>query len=129
MTAVEAHGEAGDYTFAVSVASADEGCDQYADWWEVVRPDGTLVYRRVLQHSHVDEQPFTREGGPVPAGPDEVLVVRAHMHADHMLADGLGFGPAAMVGTVRGGFAPTLLPDGFAWKLAGADPLPPACAF
>ena len=63
VTAVSATGEAGAYTFDATVRSPDTGCNSYADWWEVVSPNGELLYRRVLLHSHVDEQPFTRSGG------------------------------------------------------------------
>ena len=59
VTAVSVAGEAGAYTFEVTVRSPDTGCEGYADWWEVVSPDGELLYRRVLLHSHVDEQPFS----------------------------------------------------------------------
>ncbi len=55
---VEATGQANNYTLAVTVSSPDTGCDSYADWWEVITPEGELLYRRVLLHSHVDEQPF-----------------------------------------------------------------------
>ncbi len=126
VTAVTSAGsvdEAGGYTFSVTIESPDLGCDQYADWWEVVRPNGTLVYRRVMRHSHVDEQPFTRDGGPIMVEPGDVVVVRAHMHGA-----GVGYGGEAMVGTPRGGFAPTALPDGFAWGLVTSEPLPEACA-
>ncbi|MGA9190363.1 MAG: hypothetical protein WBZ24_01400, partial [Anaerolineales bacterium] len=62
---VDVSGEEGAFTFAVEIASPDTGCDRYADWWEVVTPNGDLLYRRILLHSHVDEQPFARSGGPV----------------------------------------------------------------
>lgn len=48
------------FRFKVTVAHADEGWDHYADAWEVVAPDGSLLGRRVLLHPHVNEQPFTR---------------------------------------------------------------------
>ena len=87
--AVQASGSPGAYQFNVGIRSPDKGCAQYADWWEVVSTDGKLLYRRVLLHSHVDEQPFTRSGGPVPIQPDTVVWVRAHMNTG-------GYGGAAM---------------------------------
>ncbi|MEO0803609.1 MAG: hypothetical protein AAFY57_15210 [Cyanobacteria bacterium J06642_2] len=48
------------YQFDVTVAHADEGWDHYADLWEVLAPDGTVLGTRILHHPHVDEQPFTR---------------------------------------------------------------------
>ena len=48
VTEVTATGSANNYTFAVTVSSPDTGCDRYADWWEVVTPEGELIYRRVL---------------------------------------------------------------------------------
>lgn len=50
----------GTWRFDVTVAHVDEGWDHYADLWEVVGPDGTVLGSRVLAHPHVDEQPFTR---------------------------------------------------------------------
>lgn len=78
--AVEAWKEGVDrYSFAVTVRHADEGWKHYADAWDVVAPDGTVLGTRTLYHPHVDEQPFTRSlsGVAVPAGTTEVIV-RAH---------------------------------------------------
>jgi len=62
---VEVTGSPNAYQFSVKIASPDTGCEQYADWWEVLSEDGQLLYRRILLHSHVNEQPFVRSGGPV----------------------------------------------------------------
>lgn len=78
--AVEVTPEAGGtYRFDVTVRHADEDWDHYADRWEVVGEDGTVLGRRVLLHPHVDEQPFTRSesGVAVPDGVSHVIV-RAH---------------------------------------------------
>ena len=78
--AVEAAQEAaGTWRFDVTVAHADEGWDHYADKWEVVAPDGTVLGTRVLLHPHETEQPFTRSlgGVAVPEGFDQVIL-RAH---------------------------------------------------
>ncbi len=80
VVAVEAVAEAaGTWRFDVTVAHADEGWEHYADRWEVVAPDGTVLGARVLVHPHVDEQPFTRSlgGVAVPDGIDRVSL-RAH---------------------------------------------------
>lgn len=129
--AVQATGESGNYLFSVAVSSQDSGCERYADWWEVVRPDGELVFRRVLGHSHTTEQPFTRSGGPVAVDADETVIVRAHMNTSGTSdGNGDGYGGMAMRGTVAGGFAadPTIGPS-FAAKLAEMQPLPDGCAF
>jgi hypothetical protein len=120
--AVAAQGAAGAYTFRVTVRSPDAGCQRYASWWEVVRSDGSLAYRRILNHSHKDEQPFTREGGPVPVQADEIVMVRAHLHPD-------GYGGALMRGSVQGGFETWPAPAGFAADLARAAPLPARCLY
>jgi hypothetical protein len=122
IVSIEISGEAGSYTFAVQVASPDTGCDRYADWWEVLTPDGRLLYRRILLHSHVDEQPFTRTGGPVAAGVESPVIVRAHMHPD-------GYLRSAMQGSATTGFSPVELTEGFAADLETAPPQPDGCAF
>ncbi len=69
----------GTYTFSVTIKSDDTGWEKYADRWEVVSTDGTVLGIRVLAHPHEDEQPFTREqsGIKVPEGVTEVTI-RAH---------------------------------------------------
>ena len=120
--AVNVSGEPNTYRFSVEIASPDLGCEQYADWWEVLSVDGELLYRRILAHSHVDEQPFVRSGGPVPIAPDTVVWVRAHMHPG-------GYGGVAFKGSVESGFqAADYAPD-FALDAAETPPLPEGCAF
>ena len=115
-------GDPGAYTFSVTIQSQETGCDQYANWWEVVSEEGDLIYRRILAHSHVDEQPFSRTGGPVAIQPDQPVIVRAHM-------DPQGYGTQAMQGTVENGFEEVTLPEGFAAELAEAEPQPSGCTF
>ena len=62
---------AGTWRFDVMVAHGDEGWDHYADQWEVLAPDGSLLGTRALLHPHVGEQPFTRSLGGV-AIPEEI---------------------------------------------------------
>jgi len=67
------------YSFDVTVSHADEGWKHYADKWDVVAPDGTVLGTRTLYHPHEDEQPFTRSlsGVKIPESIEEVTV-RAH---------------------------------------------------
>jgi hypothetical protein len=69
----------GTYAFAVTVRHDDTGWDHYADRWEVLAPDGTVLATRVLLHPHVSEQPFTRSltGVAIPKSLRRVRV-RAH---------------------------------------------------
>jgi len=119
---IQANGNPGNYTFAIEVASPDENCFQYADWWEVIDEEGQLLYRRVLTHSHADEQPFTRSGGPVPVMANTMVWVRAHMNIG-------GYGGTALHGSIQSGFQPAELSAGFAADLANHAPLPQDCAF
>lgn len=116
-------GNSGAYTFAVKLSSPDTGCDQYADWWEVITPEGVLLYRRILAHSHVDEQPFTRSGGPVSIEANARVIVRAHMNTG-------GYGGRALEVAPDGSVQQEIaLEDGFADDLASEAPLPNGCAF
>ncbi len=121
---VKVSGNSGEYTFSVELKSPDKGCTQYANWWEVITPDGQLIYRRVLGHSHVDEQPFTRSGGKVKIADGQEVIVRAHMHPG-----GYGSGKIAMKGSVQSGFIEFDAPEDFASDLEDQQPLPTGCAF
>ena len=73
----------------------------------------------------MDEQPFTRSGGPVEAAADAELWIRAHMHGESTAAD--GYGGQVLRGTPGGGFSPAAgdeLP-----ALHEQPPLPDGCAF
>ncbi|KAA3663286.1 MAG: hypothetical protein DWQ04_11100, partial [Chloroflexi bacterium] len=88
------------WTFSVTVAHPDSGWEDYADGWDVVLPDGTVIlpdadspFTRLLLHPHETEQPFTRSQSNIVIPEDETAVtVRAHD-----LVDGFG-GIEAMMG-------------------------------
>ena len=50
----------GSWRFDVTVRHADTGWKHYANAWEVVAPEGTVLGTRELLHPHEHEQPFTR---------------------------------------------------------------------
>lgn len=123
VTDVQVSGNPGATTFAVTVRSPDTGCEQFANWWEVLDEDGALVYRRILGHSHVEEQPFSRSGGPVDAGASDRLFVRAHMQPT-------GYGGTLFVGTIDDGFDVVPVGDPVPdRRVEDAEPQPDACAF
>jgi len=74
------------WTFHVTVEHPDTGWDDYADGWDVVLPDGTVIipnngdaFTRVLLHPHETEQPFTRSQSNIVIPADITTVtVRAH---------------------------------------------------
>jgi hypothetical protein len=70
------HSGNGVWQFTVTVQHADEGWEHYANRFDVLSPDGTVLGVRTLYHTHVDEQPFTRSlgGVAVPEGIDKVIV-------------------------------------------------------
>ncbi len=121
-TNVEVTGEENAYTFSVTILSPDTGCEQYADWWEVVDTEGNLLYRRILGHSHVNEQPFTRSGGTISITEEQEVYIRAHMN-------NLGYGSTVLKGSVLTGFTTSELDVIFAATLAKQEPLPTSCAF
>lgn len=119
---VSVSGTRNKYSFAVSISSPDTGCDRYANWWEVITPQGYLIYRRILMHSHVKDQPFMRTGGEIKVLPDQKIIIRVHMFPD-------GYSVNALSGTVENGFQSEELPLDFNLNLARSIPLPTHCAF
>lgn len=122
IVSVQVNGKPGAYRFIVSIKSPDTGCQQYADWWEIVSEDGELLYRQLLAHSHVNEQPFGVAGGPVSIQADTAVWVRAHMRPGN-------YSGAAFKGSPRAGFSKAEPPAGFAETLAQSDPQPGHCEF
>lgn len=122
VVSVSSSGAENNYSFSVGISSPDTGCDQYANWWEVITEDGTLLYRRILAHSHVNEQPFVRSGGTIDISSDQVVIVRTHMNTS-------GYGINANRGSIDTGFSSTTLDKDFAQNLATVEPLPNDCAF
>jgi len=95
---VRAVNNGGTWTFHVTVRHPDTGWEDYADGWDVVLPDGTVLksnpddpFTRLLLHPHETEQPFTRSqsGLVIPDGVTQVTV-RAHDLVD-------GFGGAMVI--------------------------------
>lgn len=83
----------GTWTFHVTVRHPDTGWEDYADGWDVVLPDGTVVkpdpespFTRLLLHPHENEQPFTRSQSGIVI-PDDVTSVTVRAHD---LVDGWG---------------------------------------
>jgi hypothetical protein len=122
VVSVQFSGSANEYNFSVGVLSPDTGCDQYADWWEVLTLNGELIYRRILTHSHVNEQPFVRSGGPVDINEDQFVIIRAHMNTS-------SYGFKTYKGSVAEGFLPFETGLDFATDLENQEPLPDGCAF
>lgn len=122
VTDVSVSGEEKQYTFRVTISSPDLGCQQYADWWEVIDLDGNLIYRRILTHSHVTEQPFTRTGGPAAISSTEVVYIRVHMNTT-------SYGNKVFKGSVSDGYTSVNLDVEFAKGLEEIAPLPAKCDF
>ncbi len=68
-------GADGSFRFSVTLRHDDTGWQHYADRWQVLAPDGTLLAERVLMHPHVGEQLFTRSLAGVEIAPSISEVV------------------------------------------------------
>ena len=67
------------YNFSVTISHKDTGWKHYANRWEIISKDGTVLGTRVLHHPHVNEQPFTRSlsGVEIPEN-SKIVTIRAH---------------------------------------------------
>ena len=108
------------YTIYATVKSSDKNCDNYVNWWEAVSEGGELLYRRTLGHPHSKEQPFRRGGSTKSINEETVFYVRAHMHP-------FGYSSKGMKGSVKSGFEPVAIPEGFAAELALQGEFPSGC--
>lgn len=72
-------GKGGAYSFDVTLRHDDKGWEHYADRWDVLAPDGTVLGGRILHHPHVDEQPFTRSLSGVEV-PQLIRTVKIRAH-------------------------------------------------
>ena len=68
------------YDFDVTIRSVDRNWDYYADAFDLLAPDGSLLARRELLHPHETEQPFTRDlyRVRIPPGIERVTVRARH---------------------------------------------------
>lgn len=64
------------FDFDVTVSSAYDSAQRYADAFRVMDKGGKVFGERILLHDHADEQPFTRDlhGVAIPAGIRTVVV-------------------------------------------------------
>lgn len=66
------------FRISATVRHDDTGWDHYANRWDVLAPDGSVIGSRELLHPHENEQPFTRSLTlSIPDGVNEVTI-RAH---------------------------------------------------
>jgi hypothetical protein len=122
VTAVSTKGVESSYHFSVTIESNETGCDQYANWWEVLNKNGELLYRRILLHSHQNMQPFTRRGGYVKIKKDDIVYVRAHMNK-------LGYVGDVFKGSVEDGFKKVEKAPDFDKKIETQAPLASSCLY
>ncbi|MDB2606570.1 hypothetical protein N9Y48_02190 [Zobellia sp.] len=120
--AIDVTGNENAYTLTATVKSPDTGCDQYADWWEIIDLEGNLIFRRILTHSHVNEQPFSRTGTNIPLAKNTEIYIRVHINT-------LGYASEVQKGSIENGFLAAELDADFAIELEKSEPLPTGCDF
>ena len=111
----------GTWTFSVTINHPDTSWEDYADGWDVVLADGTVLlqdadseFTRLLLHPHVDEQPFTRsQNGIIIPKSERYVTVRAHDLAHKALQQVVAFvrelGAANAADSCRSCIGPDLL--------------------
>ncbi len=122
IVSVTTSGNENNYSFNVGISSPDKGCSQYANWWEITTETGELIYRRILGHSHVNEQPFIRSGGGIKINKDQVVIIRMHMN-------NTGYSENAFKGSVSQDFNSFKTANDFAKAIENQSPQPTGCAF
>jgi len=101
VTSVTARGSTGEYDLTVTLDVPDLGCEQYADWWEVIDPEtDVLRARQPLDRPWLQagDRESTLQGAPILL--DQQVVVRVHMHPH-------GYGGLAAIGNVKDGIVPS----------------------
>ena len=140
---IEVSGQPGKYTFTVQIQSPDESCQNYADWWEVITPEGDLIERRVIDTVHKDEQPFSDSLAAVGIAEDETVIIRAHFRGQYSYGEDLlvddqlrdyssdkgfyaksGYTDQALKGSITDGFQVVRISENFAKWLEEEEPLP-----
>jgi hypothetical protein len=110
------------YRFGVGIKSQETGCEQYANWWEVLNAEGRLRYRRILVHSHPKEQPFLRWGEVIDIDANETLYIRAHMFPSGYVGD-------VFEGSIAKGFTKRESLFIHCYKLETLPPQPKGCLY
>ncbi|MFX0542139.1 hypothetical protein ACEWPM_010460 [Roseovarius sp. S4756] len=82
VTAASAQRDGMGWQLSVTIRHDDTGWDHYADGWDVLSEDGTVLATRTLHHPHVNEQPFTRSLRQVML-PDGTRRVYIRAHCSH----------------------------------------------
>jgi hypothetical protein len=118
--------------FVVDIKSPDTDCENHADWWEVVSPEGELLYRQLIPDVHGYERPFTLTSDPIPLPPTQPVVIRAHLHQleqELSSQDDLptGYADYVLYGTVESGFKGQRLSTYWAKQVEQLDPQPSTC--
>ena len=73
------HQSHGEYLVNVKLEHHDTGWQHYADEWRLVDDKGNILGSRVLQHPHINEQPFTRALSNIKLGSGlETIYIEAH---------------------------------------------------